>query len=51
MTDIDDLDIWQGSNAAPWARQAADRWALLAERVAHLFIARFALSPLPRTET
>jgi DNA-binding MarR family transcriptional regulator len=51
MTDIDDLDIWQGSNAAPWARQAADRWALLAERVAHLFIALFALSPLPRTET
>ena len=51
MTDIDNLDIWQGSNAAPWARQAADRWALLAERVAHLFIALFALSPLPRTET
>ena len=51
MTDIDDLDIWRGSTTAPWARQAAERWALLAERVARLFIALFALSPLPRTET
>lgn len=51
MADIDDLDIWRGSATAPWARKAAGRWALLAERVARLFIALFALSPLPRTET
>ena len=49
--DVEDLDIWRGSKTAPRARQAAYRWALLAERVAHLFIALFALSPLPRTET
>ena len=51
MTDIDDLDIWRDSTTEAWARRAAERWALLAERVARLFIALFALSPLPRTET
>ena len=48
---IENLDIWRGSKTAPWARQAADRWALLVERAARLFMALFAASPLPRTET
>ncbi len=51
MTNIDNPDIWRGTSTAPWARQAAGRWALLVERVARLFIALFAASPLPRTET
>ncbi len=49
--DIEDLDIWRGSKTAPWARQAADRWALLMDRAARLFMALFTVSPLPRTET
>ena len=51
MTDIDDLNIWRGSTTTAWARQAAERWALLVERAARLFFSLFAASPLPRTET
>ena len=51
MTDIDNLDIWRGSTTAQWARRAAERWALLMDRAALLYMALFAASPLPRTET
>lgn len=51
MANIDNSGIWNGSTTAPWARQAAERWALLVERAARLFFSLFAVSPLPRTET
>ncbi len=49
--DVEDLDIWRGSRTAAWARRAAERWALLMDRAAMLYMALFAASPLPRTET
>ncbi len=49
--DVEDLDIWRGSKTAPWARRAAERWALLMDRAALLYMALFSASPLPRTET
>ena len=51
MTDIDDLNIWRGSTTTAWARRAAERWALLMERAALLYMGLFSASPLPRTET
>jgi DNA-binding MarR family transcriptional regulator len=51
MTDIDDLNIWRGSTTMAWARRAAERWALLMDRAALLYMGLFSASPLPRTET
>ena len=48
---IEDLQIWERTEPAPWVRESTSRWARLMLRAGLLYLDVFSASPLSRTET